>query len=213
VAQRVPHSISFYDHPVWNLAGHEFFPTRELGTSLREVETFRWWVLDPASSPDSPFWLARDFDHRCVISKALERPTADPLWIWHYLGKSAILIALVHDALNRQREVQHFEAHVALAQHAKLQPSARYCDFRFDLEAILIARWLGTSYRKAQLRDRMEALRRTDLGWPPFTGRQLPMFGLVAPRKEQEYLTARLGHRIAERLASMPVTLDIQDDA
>lgn len=151
VEQTFPGTLAFYDHPMWELAARRTMSSQELRNLIRRLPWIQAELVDPESRPESQFWVRSDSDHRSMVRAMLALERTEP---YGHSGALAGLLSLIHDAVNRQREEQHFDCHVALALAASygyhLYPNAVYT---WRLESIVLGRWLETEYRRTQFRE------------------------------------------------------------
>lgn len=156
-----------YNHPLWELASSEALSPSDLRELVSQVEDYGPLMCNVSAvrSGSSLFWLPAHFDYRAVIHKVEFDATSPVRHQSSYLGRLATLCGLVHDAAIRQRQEQHFEAHVALARHGGLALRASKArHWHGKLEALLLVRWLGTEYQDPQLRRLLESYRKIDFG-------------------------------------------------
>ena len=161
-------SAKIFDHPLWDLTASPSMPPAELRSALLRLDEGVEWFLDTnhPENIETPFWLSPRFDHRTVIRHVLSERNRNTNLQVSYLERTALLAALIHDALNRQRQVQHFEAHQALAIHAANvgQEVSSKTPWLWKLEPVLLERWLQTEYRHPELRRAMTRYSAVDFG-------------------------------------------------
>lgn len=207
-------SALIYDHPLWELVRAGSMNPDELRFHVQRLPEFGEWLIDkdlPARSK-SPFWRSPMQSHRDVVGLVLAVDTERRHPLWNYLGRTAVLAALIHDALHRQRQVQHFEAHVALVRH--LQTTSEH--FRAfhpwtgRAEAMLAERWLDTEYRIPLLQKWMKHLRSIDHSDVHLTLASKLASSDVA--KEKKRLQALRGRWVLEAVGRRPPVLTLPAD-
>ena len=199
-----------YDHPIWTLA-----PCRTVGsTELRHmVELLPMEIadqlIDPESPPNSAFWMRGGTKHRDLIGSMVALARVEGLG---HFGAVSGLLALIHDAVNRQLEEQHFDCHVALAQAAAIEYRNRGNEvYAWRLESYVFSRWLETEYRSKQLRVVVEAMRSLNMGpsvpWMPRQG------GLALGQPNAHRHAAALqdtrGFWVGQKLAGMAIQMGL----
>lgn len=204
VEEKFPGTLLAYDHPIWTLAARRAMNSRELrglvGLLPQEIAGL---LIDPASPPNSAFWVRDELKHRDLIASMLAMVRARG--IGHF-GAVAGLLALVHDAINRQLEEQHFDCHVALADAAA--HAYEHLDdevYAWRLESYIFSRWLETNYRNTRMREVVEAMRGLEKGpsapWMPRQG------GLALGRpnahRHADALQDTRGFWVGQKLAGM----------
>lgn len=197
-----PGTLFAYDHPIWTLAVERTLPSMELrrlvGLLPHEIADL---LVDPDSPPTSVFWMRPQLDHRAVIASM--RAMVRARGIGHF-GAVAGLLALIHDAANRQLDQQHFDCHVALADAAShAYGQVGDASYAWRLEAYIFRRWLETDYRASEMREVVEAVRALDRGpqvpWMPRQGK-LELGKPNAHRNSDRAEDAR-GYWAAQKLA------------
>lgn len=173
--------------------------------------------VDPASTPHDHFWMRCDFDHRRVIA-ALRRdwPKFAVKLQVHYLHVLAGFSALIQDSLRREREVQHFETHVALAKTAAAWPQRTHRPHAWRLESVLFGRMLETRYRDPLFKTKLEWLRHsTTIGpLPPWEAPQRSFqFGRPVENKTKLDLRDAKGYWVGLRLCELDETTDFSHDS
>lgn len=158
-----PGTLFAYDHPIWTLAVERLLPSTELrrlvGLLPPEIADL---LVDPDSPPTSVFWMRPELDHRAVISSL--RSIVRERGIGHF-GAVAGLLALIHDATNRQLDQQHFDCHVALADAAaRAYGKVDEAAYAWRLEAYVFRHWVETEYRKPQMKGIVEEVRALESG-------------------------------------------------
>jgi hypothetical protein len=203
VEERFPGTLGAYDHPMWELATRRTMSSQEFRNLIRRLPWIQAALVDPESRPESLFWIRCDSDHRSMVRAMLALERTEP---FGHSGALTGLLALIHDAVNRQREEQHFECHVALAKAASygygLHPNAVYT---WRLESIVLGRWLETEYTRRQFREVVESMRRVAKGpVPPWMPKQ-PALGLVEPSAHRNAAERqeRRGFWVGQKLLKM----------
>lgn len=173
VDEMFPGTLLSYDSPMWTLAIRSTIASNELRGLIELLpKRIASALVDRESPPDSAFWMRNDASHRDMIRSMLELGRAD---VPGHSGAVSGLLALIHDAVNRQLEEQHFECHVALAQAAahgyRHRPDTSYT---WRLESNILGRWLRTEYRSKAMRKVVESMRGLEKGqiapWMPQQG-------------------------------------------
>jgi hypothetical protein len=204
VEEKFAGTLLAYDHPIWTLAASRTLNSQELrglvGLLPPEIAGL---LIDPASPPNSAFWVRNELEHRELIASMLAMVRARG--IGHF-GAVAGLLALRHDAVNRQLEEQHFDCHVALAD-AAARAYGHLDDevYAWRLESYVFSRWLDTNYRDKRMREVVEAMRGLETGpsapWMPRQG------GLALGRPNAHRSSAALqdmrGFWVGQKLAGM----------
>jgi hypothetical protein len=206
VETKYPGTLVPYDHPIWRLTTSETLSAGELRSLLALLpEPVANLLLDPSARERSPFWARSESDHRQVIVNALALARS---WNIGHIGVLSGLLLLVHDAVNRQLEQQHFDCHVAIAWRAARAYAAsplRDKVFAWRLESYLLGRWLSTEYRRTDLREVVEEIRNLRHGpaapWVPRQGR-LALAKFNAGLQAQAQLEAR-GFWVCQRLEAL----------
>jgi len=199
-----PGTLLAYDHPIWTLAASRKVSPRELRALVELLPPeIGGLLIDPESPPNCAFWVRDELKHRDLIASMLAMVRARG--IGHF-GAVAGLLALVHDAINRQLEGQHFDCHVALA-NAATQAYGHLDDevYAWRLESYVFSRWLETNYRNARMREVVEAMRALDKGlsapWTPKQG-GLPL-GRPNVHRYADASRDTRGFWVGQKLASM----------
>lgn len=173
VEEMFPGTLRSYDSPIWTLAIRNSLAPSELRGLIELVpKPVSNALVDRESPPDSVFWMRNDASHRDMLRSILALGRAE---FPGHSGAVCGLLALIHDAVNRQLEEQHFDCHVALAQAAahgyRHRPDTPYT---WRLESNILGRWLSTEYRSKPMRKVVESMRALEKGpfapWMPQQG-------------------------------------------
>lgn len=160
-----PGTIRIYDHRFWEFVQSEVISPPALFEHLSRlpkqiVDLF----IHPDAEAGSDFWLRGDFKPKAVFEQL--RKWEGTGEITHLLYVE-VLLAVIHDARNRQLEAQHFTVHVELAAlAARTHQGDTFAPLAWQIEAFIFSRWLRTDYRSPRLREVVGALRGKHSGPP-----------------------------------------------
>lgn len=214
VEEKFPGTLVGYDHPMWTLAISRTLAPHELRALIgRLPKQVSDELVDRESPPDSAFWMRNDASHRDMIRSMLELGRTDPPG---HTGTVSGLLALIHDAVNRQFEEQHFECHIALAAAAargyRKRPDRRYSG---RLESNIMGRWLETEYRNKEMRAVVDSMRELDGGpnapWLPLQS-ELAL-GWPSAHRNASALLEQRGFWACQKLAKMAREMGLADEA
>ena len=202
VDQKFPGTLRCYDHPLWTLANEERIAATDLRSLMEQMpREMVAGLVDVDSPAGSPFWVREEAQSDELIKSMLALQSKPKLG---YYAVMAGLLLLIHDSTNRQKEMQHFESHVAMAYAATNLPRNVSSEtYAWRMESLVLGRWLQTEYKNKRLRDVVDQMRGLKSGpQPPWGPRQSSLaLGSVNVRKEANDQRDKMGYWAIHELA------------